>query len=469
MTKLIPISGYTVLAGEGHFGHYSEFRKDADGVRRPEAGSRALAHDFVNLCEHNGADGAPWYEQMDRTRAAFRNDVPHAGKAPLMYKQYVISPDPRDEVSLDTLRRLSVEWAQRWFSDYEVAVVYHDDGESGVMHAHVVVNNTNLETGRRLGSYLTDDVVTRLNQSLQEMSRDLGLRAFDEEHESRNAEEMRAAGTVVTTERSRARQNARGRHGTSRRQRVTRTKAEREMLRQGRVPWKDELRDCIDLAMAVSAGTNEFMAALSAMGVEVSESADRGRRGRPDWIFHHPSERDGGARECRGQRLGALYSRERIERVLAMGYADLVQAANAAGEPRVPVDPEVRRNVIRGIRVIGTVGADSGVCARDVTEMLRFNREHGVRRYSDYRQLSGSEARAAERVARAIGAFDRGNRARTFEERSKFEAVAAFLDERDRRGHGGPAVEAARDVRDEDAPETVAEPSHEGSARTRHE
>lgn len=469
MTKLIPIKGRTVLGGARRFGHYVEFNKDDDGVRRPEAGVRALAHDFVNVTDQNGPEAIPWYEQMDRTRTALRNDVPHAGKAPLMYMQYVVSPDPRDEVSLEMLRRLSVEWAQRWFSDYEVAIVYHDDGESGVMHAHVVVNNTNLETGGRLGSYLTDDVVRRLNQSLQEMSRDLGLRAFDEEHESRNAEEMRAAGTRVSTSRSRAQQNERGRHGRSRRQRVTRTKAEREMHRQGKVPWKDELRDCIDLAMAVSAGTDEFMAALSAMGVDVTESSDSRRRGGPDWVFHHPSEREGGARECRGQRLGALYSRERIERVLAMGYAELVQAANAAGEPRVPADPEVRRNVIRGIRVIGTLGAGSDVRARDVTEMLRFNREHGVRRYSDYRALSGADARAAERVARAIGAFDRGNRARTAEERSKFETVAAFLDERDRRGHGGPPAGPASDVRAEETPEQTSEPVRAEGGRTRPE
>ena len=466
MTKLIPISGYTVLSGLTHFGHYSEFKKGEDGVHRPENGSRALAHDFVNLCEQNGPDGIAWYEQMDRTRRAFRNDVPHAGKNPMTYKQYVISPDPRDEVSLETLRRLSVEWAQRWFDDYEVAIVYHDDGESGVMHAHVVVNNTNLETGRRLGSYLSDEVVLKLNQSMQEMSRDLGLRAFDEEHESRNAEEMREAGTRVNTDRSRAHA---GGHGRSRRQRVTRTKAEREMLRQGATPWKDELRDCIDLAMSVSAGTTEFMEALSAMGVTVTESADRRRRGRPDWVFHHPSEREGGARECRGQRLGALYSRERIERVLALGYADLVQAANAVGPARVPVDPQVRRNVIRSIRVIGTVGPGSEIRARDVTEMMRFNREHGVRRYSDYRSLAGEEARRAERVARAIGAFDRANRERTAEERSKFETVAAFLDERDRRGHGGPAATPATDVRADDAPEASTEPVTDAPTRTRPE
>lgn len=36
------------------------------------------------------------------------------------------------------------------FGNYEVAVVYHDDNERRIPHAHVVVNNTNLNTGHRL-------------------------------------------------------------------------------------------------------------------------------------------------------------------------------------------------------------------------------------------------------------------------------------------------------------------------------
>ena len=31
-----------------------------------------------------------------------------------------------------------------------MSIVYHDDNENGIPHAHVVVNNTNVVTGRRL-------------------------------------------------------------------------------------------------------------------------------------------------------------------------------------------------------------------------------------------------------------------------------------------------------------------------------
>ena len=42
------------------------------------------------------------------------------------YKHYVVSPDPKDGISLESLRDLASSWAEEHFPDYEVAIVYHD-------------------------------------------------------------------------------------------------------------------------------------------------------------------------------------------------------------------------------------------------------------------------------------------------------------------------------------------------------
>ena len=111
---------------------------------------RALAEDYINL--EPPAPGRPfdWADVMDKTRRLYGNDSAWRGRRARTYKHYVVSPDPKDRVSLDGLRALATGWAKECFPDHEVAIVYHDDNAGGIPHAHVVVNNTNLETGRRL-------------------------------------------------------------------------------------------------------------------------------------------------------------------------------------------------------------------------------------------------------------------------------------------------------------------------------
>ena len=62
----------------------------------------------------------------------------------------MLSPDPKNHVKLDALRELTVAWVREHFSEHEVAIVYHDNNAGRIPHAHVVVNNTNVVTGRRL-------------------------------------------------------------------------------------------------------------------------------------------------------------------------------------------------------------------------------------------------------------------------------------------------------------------------------
>lgn len=166
MPLLKPISGHTSCKDV-----YRYLTKD----------ERALAADYLNLdapeCEGTAFD---WTAAMDDTRARWRNDTPWGGRSCRTYKHYVLSPDPKDHVSLDALRELTVAWAREHFGDFEVAIVYHDDNVGRIPHAHVVVNNTNIVTGRRL----QDPDPKELKHSLQRMAKERGLSDFDSAEEN---------------------------------------------------------------------------------------------------------------------------------------------------------------------------------------------------------------------------------------------------------------------------------------------
>ncbi len=161
MPLLKPISGHTSCKGV-----YRYLTKDG----------RALASDYLNLDipEHEGT-AFDWAAAMDDTRTRWRNDTPWGGRPCRTYKHYALSPDPKDHVSLDALRELTVAWVREHFGDYEVAIVYHDDNTRHIPHAHVVVNNTNIVTGRRL----QDPDPRELKHSLQRMAKERGLSDFD--------------------------------------------------------------------------------------------------------------------------------------------------------------------------------------------------------------------------------------------------------------------------------------------------
>ena len=139
----------------------------AAAERYLEKGGRAIGHDFINLDCMEREDGtiAGWAAEMDELRALYGNGEPYRGKPAVTYRHYIVSPDPADKIDLERLRELACAWAEEHFGEYQVAIVYHDDNENRIPHAHIVVNNTNVETGRRL--HVPDP--KGLNRDLQQM------------------------------------------------------------------------------------------------------------------------------------------------------------------------------------------------------------------------------------------------------------------------------------------------------------
>ena len=166
---------------------------------------RAIARDFVNLPEFDYA-GHPWDKAMDLTRERRGTDKPaKEGDRVRTYEHIIVSLDQKDAgVDLDDFRDFVTEWAEAWFNDsqngigrFQAAIAYHDDnrsrlaqGETGILHAHLVINNVDLDSGRRISGLLTRKAVQSLRADLQKRALDYGWHAFATNGESLTAEEM---------------------------------------------------------------------------------------------------------------------------------------------------------------------------------------------------------------------------------------------------------------------------------------
>ena len=268
-----------------------------------EMGGRALLRDFFNLSwdevEDKGLDAAlkdevDWAQEMDALRRDYGNDAPWKGQRAITFRHYVISPDPGDNIGLDGLRELTHAWVRKHFSGYQVAVIYHDDNRQRIPHAHIVVNNTNLETGRRLHIPNALD----MNRSLQEVARARGLAAFDNE--------MPRGRVGQSDPRTPPRPRTRWATYVN--------KAERGILDAGAYSWVSDIRNRVSVAKVLSRNEGEFMRILELMEIEVAENSLHAPR--EDWIF---SLADQPSRKVSGERLGMTFGKialtERFERI----------------------------------------------------------------------------------------------------------------------------------------------------------
>ncbi|EHF02639.1 hypothetical protein HMPREF1008_00284 [Olsenella sp. oral taxon 809 str. F0356] len=271
------------------------------GIRRYlEKNGRALARDFFNLSwderEMEHADGGMkelvlWDVEMDSTREAYGNDEPWHGKPARTFKHFVLSPDPDDDIDLNKLRELSKEWALKYFPDHEIAIVYHDDNAKGIPHAHIVVNNTNLVTGRRMHTEHPED----LNRALQDMARERGLSGLSNQKKPTDSK-------VSTTEKNKV-------NHPRTRQNVYLGRQEKEIAKAGGYTWVGDIRSRVALAKTTATSEAEFFGILDALDVHVADNSEKARR--DDWIF---SLADEPSKKVSGERLGFTYGKQMLQR-----------------------------------------------------------------------------------------------------------------------------------------------------------
>lgn len=251
-----------------------------------ERDGRAIGHDFINLACTEREDGSVigWAAEMNEFRSLYGNDEPYRGKPAITYRHYIVSPDPADKIDLERLRELSIAWAQKHFGEYQVAVVYHNDNEHAIPHAHIVVNNTNVETGKRLHVPQPKE----LNRDLQQMARERELGYFTDRPSFFN---RRAKGGEARTS-----------------QREYKGKAERRIEREGGYSWVADMREHARTARALSNDEASYRELLGVLGIELSLNSPNARQ--RDYLYalsDHPSRKAG------GEKLGRPYGKRELE------------------------------------------------------------------------------------------------------------------------------------------------------------
>lgn len=313
-----------------------------------EKEGRALARDMRNLpiqdwISETGelVDTAyDWAAAMDKTRADFENDTPWKGKQARTFKHFILSPDPDDAIDLDALRELSMAWAEKYFGDHEVAIIYHDDNEGEIPHAHIVVNNTNLETGYRMHTEHPED----LNRDLQDMARARGLKAFSND---------------ITPKRGSKKLSPRSR------QAVYFGQAEKGIIRNGDYSWVADVRARVALAKNTSRSEAEFFDALDRLGIEVKNNSEKARR--DDWIF---SLVDQPSKKVSGERLGYTFGKQKLTERFARQRAYHLTPKS---------EGEIRRRAIGAVALndlqdLSRLSAVLETCAKfDIRYMEDFN------------------------------------------------------------------------------------------------
>lgn len=294
------------------------------GIRRYlEKKNRALAKDLYNLSwDERGNCNDPqenkelvlWDVEMDATRERAGHNEPWKGKRARTFKHFVISPDPEDDISLDGLRELASAWVLKHFPDNQIAIVYHDDNEHSIPHAHIVVNSTDLRTGFRMHTDHPED----LNRDLQDMAREMGLTGLSNVMPKRGEKNATSSSPRSL-------------------QAVYFGRAEKELMASGNYSWVGDIRARVALAKNTSRSEKEFLDALDRLGIQVADNSASARR--DDWIF---SLVDEPSKKVSGERLGYTFGkqmlRDRFER-------------QSAYHPSARSESEIRHRAIDAVRL----------------------------------------------------------------------------------------------------------------------
>lgn len=264
-----------------------------------EKGSRNLAYDYSDLI----IDRENWAQQFDDTRKSWGKDE---GRK---YYHIIISPDPQDNCSLETLRDLATSWMLERYSGKEYVIGYHND--NGHMHAHIVMNSVDPMTGYKINMSnkdIVDDTMT-----LQRMCKERGLAYFTNPRPVKDSE-----GYSVTK-------------GDIKHPAVVLTEAEKRLIARGITPWKQEIRNAIDLCATETRNWDGFVKAMAAQNVSIK--VDR----RNVVTYTLPPDAKGRKRVVRGteRNLGSAYTLKNV-----LGRMQKVDGRTYTGF-RMPDEPTI--------------------------------------------------------------------------------------------------------------------------------
>lgn len=347
------------------------------GIRRYlEKKNRALAKDLFNMTwdeRQNINDPQErkelvlWDVEMDATREKAGHNAPWKGKRARTFKHFVISPDPGDNIDLEALRELASAWVLKHFPDNQIAIIYHDDNESAIPHAHIVVNSTNLVTENRMHTDHPED----LNRDLQDMARERGLSGLSNKMPER-VSKGKQSGQPRTL------------------QSIYFGRAEKELMASGNYSWVGDIRSRVALAKNTSKSQEEFFEALNRLGIEVADNSEKARR--DDWIF---SLADEPSKRVSGERLGLTFGKQSL--------TDRFQRQSAY-QPSTRSASEIRHRAVDAVRLndlndLSRLSAVLETCAKfDVRYLEDFDRRLATLTRRGYEDSEGFRRLVAARV-----------------------------------------------------------------------
>lgn len=371
-----------------------------------EDNPKVLARDGINLADELGG-ALPWWRQMDqlRARAGFRPRMrpvvgddgepvlgpggePETYDSTVYYDHFVLSPDPADDPTLEQVRAVARAWAAEQFPGFQVAIGYH--GDTGLVHAHVVVNGTDLTCSRRVTDVTRGQWCRRAWARLQEIARENGLSGFRQG----DGEGGPDAGRLAREEREYARERERA-AGEG-----PRDKAVAGVAARGAYSWVEDVRSRAECAARISSDPAQFERALSALRVGLGRSRSGG------WMYVLE-----GRHRVTGARLGPRWTER--------GVADRLRRDARTGPPKP--GPEAFEGLLRvlaplmaegarGVLYVGSVARPDGPEGRkrlveDVAEMAAWLAGAGVACLADLDALGPLAGRQAElaALARSLG------------------------------------------------------------------
>lgn len=421
-------------------------------------GNRAVAFDGVNLCHESLFDpNLLWYQSMDAIRKIADNNRSTTDKRARTYMHFIISPDPRDNISLDEFRGIVTAWSERFFDSdklgsYQVAIIYHNDnkeriekGGEGILHAHIIVNNTDLNDGKRIAPKLTRRIINDMYFEINKAALAAGYHGFAADGKSYTQREMVELGLSPSRNRNDARRlddriddhhipdeevvldgilpeegasrvvdpseikddepPARPRNKPDfqmvfatgevydlyeRAPRSHRTMPERRVHEREGHSWKEDIRGRVDVAVRLAGGIGEFKQILGLLGVDVRYN----KRGEIKYCLRGDENR---AKQVLGKTLGARYTKERIYLSIGLNHRERVQRMTSDAPMRRQISKAERTAVVGAMRE-ATMGTREGAgLVRLLKSFLKYNDVHNIRTYDDYPDTR--QGRAARRWA----------------------------------------------------------------------
>ena len=202
-----------------------------------------------------------WGNEMDNFRRVYNKD---SGR---QVYHFIISPDVKENATLEQVKQLATNWVEENFSDSLWAIHYHNDGKSKIIHAHVVVNAVKLD-GYKI--QINAKQFNNIKLDVHNFASDLGMTtpAPKSEYDMylENIENQKHEQPTHTFYRKE-------------------TNSEKRIKSRGFKTWKQQLRDLIDINKSLATSWDNFIELMDKDGVEVRQTMNK-KTGDLGYTYH---------------------------------------------------------------------------------------------------------------------------------------------------------------------------------------